>query len=64
LYCWGGSSFSKRARQKRQKLFIGGAVLFEPELQGETFFSLGFYPFWGRLSTAAGVSNEGSQALR
>jgi hypothetical protein len=37
-YCWGGSSFSKRQRQKRQKLFIGVALLLELGPRGVTLF--------------------------
>jgi len=38
--------------------------LFELGLRGEAFFSLEFYPFWGRLSTEVGVPREGLQELR
>jgi hypothetical protein len=37
-YCCGGNSFSKRPRQKRQKLFIGVALLLEPGPRGVTLF--------------------------
>jgi hypothetical protein len=52
-YCWGGSSFSKRARQKRQKLFIGMALLFEAGLRREGFSAIDFILFEDRYPQRA-----------